>query len=130
LGCGTDGIDGFGFFDDRDCGSYLRHVETIQFADQSIPVPSGNNAIVATLTNGNDTLQGTSGNDSLAGRGGNDVIEGAAGADALLVPGVRSAWSLSTSGGVTTIRRNGCTACITRASGIERIIFADIELDP
>ncbi len=63
----------------------LRHVERMQFSDQTITLPifgtEGDDILNG--TEGADTIFGLAGNDTLNGLGGNDVLNGGAGNDTL-----------------------------------------------
>ena len=71
---------------------------------------------------GTDTLNGGADNDTLNGRGGNDIIDGGTGTDTAVYSGNRSAYTISTTNGVTTITGADGTDQLTN---VERLQFAD-----
>ncbi|MBW3560314.1 MAG: CHRD domain-containing protein, partial [Proteobacteria bacterium] len=71
---------------------------------------------------GNDGLFGQAGDDTLIGQAGDDFLDGGAGADTALFSGARSTYTITTSGGVTTVRgADGLDTLIN----IERLQFGD-----
>jgi len=76
---------------------------------------------------GANVLTGGGGDDVLTGRAGNDVLDGGAGAaDSAAFSGLRSAYSISTVGGVTTV--SGPDGVDTLRN-IEKLVFADGAFD-
>jgi V8-like Glu-specific endopeptidase len=78
---------------------------------------------------GADAFNGTAGWDLFIGNGGNDVIEGSAGVDFATYAGVRSAYTVSVSGGAVSVAdsvagRDGSDLL----RNVERVKFADISL--
>jgi Ca2+-binding RTX toxin-like protein len=71
---------------------------------------------------GNDRLFGQDGNDTLNGQAGDDQLDGGAGMDTAVFFGNRSGYTVSTSGGVTTV--TGADGS-DRLIGIERLQFGD-----
>jgi serralysin len=73
-------------------------------------------------SSGIDTLNGGADDDTLIGAGGNDVLNGGAGTDTAVFTGNRSAYTISTSNGVTTISGADGTDTLTN---VEQLQFAD-----
>ena len=71
---------------------------------------------------GNDALNGGADDDTLTGGGGADAINGGAGTDTAVYVGMRSAYTISVSGGVTTIAGPDGTDTV---SNVERLQFSD-----
>ena len=71
---------------------------------------------------GTDTLNGGDGNDLLNGAGGNDTVNGGVGTDTAVYSGDRSAYTITVSGGVTTVAGPDGTDTV---SNVERLQFAD-----
>lgn len=71
---------------------------------------------------GRDTLNGGDDNDVLIGAAGDDVLDGGAGLDTAVFSGVRSAYTISNSGGVTTVTGPDGTDTLTN---VERLQFDD-----
>ena len=71
---------------------------------------------------GDDELRGLGGNDTLLGGAGNDLMDGGDGLDTAIYSGNRSAYTISLSGGVTTITGPDGTDTLTN---VERLQFAD-----
>ncbi|WP_439475914.1 M10 family metallopeptidase C-terminal domain-containing protein, partial [Brevundimonas sp.] len=71
---------------------------------------------------GADTLNGGADDDALTGGGGNDAINGGDGTDTAVYSGNRSAYTISVSGGVTTVAGPDGTDSV---SNVERLQFAD-----
>jgi Ca2+-binding RTX toxin-like protein len=72
--------------------------------------------------NGDDLLFGGEGDDRIAGGQDNDVIDGGLGRDTAIFRGLRSGYSIATTGGVTTIAGRDGTDVLT---GIEVLQFTD-----
>ncbi|WP_420479211.1 M10 family metallopeptidase C-terminal domain-containing protein, partial [Brevundimonas sp. FT23028] len=89
------------------------------FSDQ---INAGAGADTINGAAGNDTINAGDGDDLITGGAGNDAIDGGAGADTAVFSGNRSAYSLSTSGGVTTVTGPDGTDTLTN---VERLQFAD-----
>ncbi|RZJ47492.1 MAG: matrixin family metalloprotease [Brevundimonas sp.] len=91
-------------------------------------VPSGStlngDAGNDTLTggSGNDRLNGGADNDILNGGGDNDILNGGDGIDTAVYSGLRSAYTISTTGGVTTISGPEGTDTLTN---VERLQFSN-----
>ncbi|MFC7378182.1 M10 family metallopeptidase C-terminal domain-containing protein, partial [Brevundimonas sp. GCM10030266] len=77
---------------------------------------------ILTGGSGKDTLNGGADNDTLNGGGGNDVLDGGAGVDTAVFSGNRSAYTISTSNGVTTVTGPDGTDTL---SNVERLQFAN-----
>jgi hypothetical protein len=71
---------------------------------------------------GADQLEGDDGNDILTGGAGDDVIRGGAGTDTAVFSDIRSAYTISVSGGLTLVTGPDGTDYV---SGVERLQFAD-----
>ena len=71
---------------------------------------------------GNDALFGQDGDDTLIGQAGNDEIDGGAGTDTALFSGARSAYTITTTGRLTTVTGPDGT---DRLLGVERLQFGD-----
>ena len=70
----------------------------------------------------NDTLLGGDGDDRLYGGGGDDILDGGAGLDTAVYIGARSAYTISTVNGVTTVRGPDGE---DRLTNVERLQFDD-----
>ncbi|WP_304876574.1 M10 family metallopeptidase C-terminal domain-containing protein, partial [Brevundimonas sp.] len=108
----------------------LTTVERLQFADVTLIVGAGGGQYFAG-TAGADTITGTAfadeilagtGDDILTGAGGNDLIDGGDGSDTAVFGGNRSAYTITTSSGVTTLAGPDGTDSV---SNVERLQFAD-----
>lgn len=81
--------------------------------------------------NGNDSLDGGADADSLTGGTGNDALDGGAGVDNAKFAGLKSSYSLATSGGSTQIVDNAPTADgndgTDQIVGVETLIFKNGE---
>jgi hypothetical protein len=75
---------------------------------------------------GDDELNGLGGDDALVGGAGNDLIDGGLGTDTAVYSGNRSAYTISVSGGVTTVSGPDGTDTL---SNVERLQFADMLTD-
>ncbi|RZJ29867.1 MAG: hypothetical protein EON85_06085, partial [Brevundimonas sp.] len=71
---------------------------------------------------GNDTINAGDGDDVITGGTGNDAIDGGAGNDTATFSGLRTAYTLSTTAGVTTVTGPDGTDTLTN---VERLQFAD-----
>lgn len=126
-GLGNDRLDGGsdsdqlfgGEGDDRLVGSFGRDL---------VEGGAGNDVIEGDWSydvqgwNGDDILSGGDGDDRIAGGQDNDRIDGGAGQDTAIFRGLRSGYSISTDGGVTTVvGRDG----IDTLTGVESLQFTD-----
>ena len=75
---------------------------------------------------GSDTLYGGAGDDVLDGGVGNDSLFGGDGADTAVFSGIRAAYTISVSGGVTTVTGPDGTDTLQT---VERLQFADMTTD-
>ncbi|WIY70082.1 M10 family metallopeptidase C-terminal domain-containing protein [Aquidulcibacter paucihalophilus] len=75
---------------------------------------------------GDDWLRGGIGNDTLIGGAGNDTLDGGDGTDTAVYSGNRSAYTITVSGGVTTVSGPEGTDSLTN---VERLQFADMVTD-
>ena len=112
----------------------LTNVERLQFSDRTLIVGAGGGQYFGG-TAGADTLVGTAFNDEflagagadiLTGAAGNDVMDGGDGSDTAVFSGVRAAYTISVSGGVTTITGPDGVDTLTH---IERLRFSDGQFD-
>ncbi|MBJ7446923.1 MAG: M10 family metallopeptidase C-terminal domain-containing protein, partial [Brevundimonas sp.] len=71
---------------------------------------------------GVDTMNGGADNDTIIGAGGNDVIDGGAGTDTAVFTGNFSAYTITTTNGVTTVTGADGT---DRLTNVEQLQFAD-----
>lgn len=108
----------------------LTNVERLQFSDGVLIVGAGGGQYFAGTGVG-ESLTGTAFADQFAAAGGDDTITGAAGADTIdgglgtdtaVYSGNRSAYTLSTAGGVTTVSGPDGVDSLTN---VERLLFAD-----
>jgi Ca2+-binding RTX toxin-like protein len=74
---------------------------------------------------GNDTLNGQAGNDLLIGGPGNDSIDGGTGTDTASFSGNRSAYLVTSSNGVTTVKALSGTDGTDTLKNVETLKFAD-----
>ena len=72
----------------------------------------------------NDTLLGLAGNDTLFGHLGNDILAGGAGHDIAMFSGLRSTYTITTTGNVTTV--SGGPDGNDTLTGIEELRFDDL----
>ncbi|RZJ96584.1 MAG: hypothetical protein EON88_06850, partial [Brevundimonas sp.] len=126
----------------------LSQVEYLRFADGTLIVGGGGgqlftgtanaDAVTGTAFNdqinagagadtingaaGNDTINAGDGDDVITGGAGNDAIDGGVGNDTAAFSGLRSAYTLSTTAGVTTVTGPDGTDTLTN---VERLQFAD-----
>lgn len=112
-------------------GSYTLHVSV----PSATPVPLD---LVGSTLNGDggadrleggagrDTLNGGADDDTLIGAGGADVLDGGAGQDTAVYAGNRASYTVSVSGGVTTVTGPDGVDTLTN---VERIQFADALTD-
>ncbi len=84
---------------------------------------SGNNAL--TGNSGNNTLSGEGGADTITGGAGNDTISGGGGMDTAVFSGSRSNYTITVSGGTTTVvdNRSGSPDGTDTLTGVEKIKF-------
>jgi serralysin len=112
----------------------LTNVERLQFADglytiagapiyNEINGTAGPDTLVGTA--GFDSISGGDGDDVITGGPGNDVLSGGAGIDTAVFAGPRSAYTVTTSGGTTTVSGPDGTDTLTT---IERLRFDDMTL--
>jgi len=112
----------------------LTNVERLQFADglytiggapiyNEINGTAGPDVLVGTP--GFDSISGGDGDDVITGGPGNDVLSGGAGVDTAVFAGPRSAYTVATSGGTTTVSGPDGTDTLTT---IERLRFDDMTL--
>jgi Ca2+-binding RTX toxin-like protein len=80
---------------------------------------------------GNDLLLGGSEDDRLEGQSGNDTLKGGRGFDEAVFSGAKANYTITTSGGVTTVvdTRTGTPDGTDTVSGVERLVFADQVVD-
>lgn len=71
-------------------------------------------------------LHGDAGNDILRSSVGSDTLDGGSGADTAVFTGMRSAYTISLSGGVTTVSNGEASDTVTN---VERLQFADMVTD-
>lgn len=90
----------------------------------NISVP---NHPVTALTAVGSTLNGGDGDDSMTGGGGDDTFDGGTGTDTVIFASARSAYTVSTSGSVTTVSQ-GATRVAT-ITNVERLQFSDQTID-
>lgn len=108
----------------------LVNVERLRFADGTLIVGAGGgqyfegtvNADTITGTAFNDQIVAGGADDAITGSAGNDAIDGGQGTDTAIFSGARSAYTLSTTGGVTTVTGPDGVDALTN---IERLQFAD-----
>lgn len=91
-----------------------------------VGLPGNDNLVGNALAN---SLWGAGGNDVLVGAGGNDALDGGAGLDTAVFTGVRSAYTVTVSGGTVVVvdliaGRDGTDTL----SSVERLRFADKSL--
>ncbi|HYC73610.1 M10 family metallopeptidase C-terminal domain-containing protein [Brevundimonas sp.] len=112
----------------------LTNVERLQFADGLYTIAGAPILNPINGTSGNDNLVGTSGFDNISGGDGDDVItgnasddtiSGGAGIDTAVFAGLRSAYTVTTSGGTTTVSGPAGTDTLTT---VERLRFDDVTL--
>ncbi|HWW12161.1 MAG TPA: calcium-binding protein, partial [Brevundimonas sp.] len=112
----------------------LQGVERLQFSDglyditgaPFVNVINGTpNADTLVGTPGVDSIDGGSGNDVITGGLGNDTLTGGQGVDVAVFAGLSSAYTVSTSAGVTTVTGPDGVDTLT---GIERLRFDDAVL--
>jgi len=107
--------------------TYTMHVslpgQTVQPITQSGSTLNGDaGADILTGGSGKDTLNGGADNDTLTGGAENDTLNGGDGTDTAVYFGLRSAYSITTSGGVTTITGPDGTDTVTN---VERLQFSN-----
>ncbi|MGV3580265.1 M10 family metallopeptidase C-terminal domain-containing protein [Brevundimonas sp.] len=90
----------------------------------NISIP--NHAVVP-LTLVGSTLNGGDGDDIMTGGGGDDTFDGGAGTDTVVFSGARSAYTMSTSNGVTQVSLNGSR--VGTITNVERLQFSDQVVD-
>lgn len=108
----------------------LTNVERLQFSDGTLIVGANGgqyyagtaNADAITGTAFNDQIEAAGGDDTITGGAGADVIDGGAGTDTAVFSGDRSAYTISTVGGVTTVSGPDGADSLTN---VERLQFAD-----
>ncbi|QTC91702.1 DUF4214 domain-containing protein [Brevundimonas goettingensis] len=76
---------------------------------------------------GSDTISGDEGDDIIDGGTGDDVIDGGTGTDTIVYSGVSTAFTITTSNGVTTI--TGSATGTDTLTNVERVQFSDRILD-
>ena len=99
--------------------SYANGVATGSLLD------GGEGADILNGNSANDTLLGGNGDDRLYGGGGNDTLDGGAGLDTAVYIGARSAYTISTANGVTTVTGPDGE---DRLSNVERLQFDDMTI--
>lgn len=111
----------------------LIDVETLRFADGDISVAGLIREYQGTPdvdymhgTAFSDRIFSGAGDDRVTGWAGDDVIDGGDGIDIAVFSGLRAAYSISTSGGVTTVTGPDGTDTLTN---IEQLLFADGPFD-
>ncbi|MFN3669034.1 MAG: M10 family metallopeptidase C-terminal domain-containing protein, partial [Brevundimonas sp.] len=111
----------------------LTNVERLQFSDATLIVGAGGGQYFVG-TGGADALTGTAfadqilaggGDDAITGGAGNDAIDGGGGTDRAIFSGARAGYTVSTSGGVTTVTGPDGTDTLTN---VERLQFSDATL--
>ena len=108
----------------------LTNVERMQFSNGTLIVGANGgqyyagtaNADALTGTAFNDQIEAGGGDDTITGAAGADVIDGGAGADVAVYSGNRSAYTISTVGGVTTVSGPDGSDSLTN---VEQLQFAD-----
>ena len=108
----------------------LTNVERMQFSDGTLIVGAGGGQYYAGTANGdvisgtafNDQIEAGGGDDQLNGAGGNDTIDGGGGFDTAVYTGNRSAYTLGTTAGVTSVSGADGLDALTN---VERLQFAD-----
>ncbi len=113
----------------------VTNVERLQFADQITdaagnppsagPINGTAGADTITGTTSGDTINGLAGDDVITGLAGNDTIDGGDGTDTAVFSGVRSGYTVSTSGNTTTVTGPDGTDTLTN---VERLQFSDLTL--
>ncbi|CAN5374352.1 hypothetical protein BH10PSE1_BH10PSE1_10970 [soil metagenome] len=88
----------------------------------SLHVSIPNHAFVAATTSGS-TLNGGDGDDFLYGGAGDDALNGGAGTDTAVYNGLFSAYTISTTNGLTTVRNT--VSGVDSLTGVERLQFSD-----
>ena len=105
-------------------------VERLQFTDVTLIVGAGGGQYVVG-TGGADTIGGTdfddeilagAGDDAITGGTGNDAIDGGDGTDTAVFAGERAGYTISTTGGVTTVTGPDGTDTLTN---VEQLQFSD-----
>jgi Ca2+-binding RTX toxin-like protein len=111
----------------------LTTVERLQFADMTLIVGAGGGQYIVG-TAGADSLNGTafgdqilagSDNDTINAGAGNDTVDGGAGLDTAVFSGALAGYTVSTTGGITTVTGPDGTDTLTT---VERLQFADAVL--
>ncbi|GAA0652777.1 beta strand repeat-containing protein [Brevundimonas lenta] len=143
-GAGTDSVTFFGLMsasivttfngvttvNGPDGSDSLTNVEYLRFADGVLIAGAeggqlfegSDYADILTGTTGHDVLRSGDGNDTIRGLTGNDAIDGGDGVDTAIFAGVRSAYTISTAAGVTTVVGPDGTDTL---SNVERLLFDD-----
>ena len=111
----------------------LTNVERLQFSDLTLIVGAGGGQYFAG-TSGVDTITGTAfgdqilagaGDDTITGGAGNDTIDGGTGTDTAVFSGVRAGYTVTTTGGTTTVTGPDGIDTVTT---VERLQFSDLTL--
>ncbi|MCS6627355.1 M10 family metallopeptidase C-terminal domain-containing protein [Roseibacterium beibuensis] len=108
----------------------LTNVERLRFSDGTLIVGANGGQYYAGTANAdgitgtafNDQIEAAGGDDTITGGAGADVIDGGAGTDIAVFSGDRSAYTINTVGGVTTVSGPDGADSLTN---VERLQFAD-----
>ncbi len=101
---GMDSIDGGSGDDTINAGS---DSDTVDGGAGNDVIDGGSGADSIDGGDGNDSIDAGSGHDIIAGGDGNDTIDGGSGQDTVVFDGSITDFTVSTTGGITTVTRNG-----------------------